>query len=291
MTKLISKNSWGNILKLLPYLIITLVFVVIPLVLIFQKSFTPTTDSITGQTIPVEDNWNFIGLNIFEKIGLSIGIAIACTALCAIVGYVFAYFLSLSQKTYLKIIAIALITSPMWISMMIKLVGLKTLFDFINGAPNSTYGHIYTILALSYINLPVFILTIYAFLNSIPKNLLQASKDLGKSALQTFFHVIIPYTKNAIFSGLALVFFPSLTSAGVAQFVNNSNDGATIGGDILNQGLEGSTSQIALARVSSVSLVMCLIIILIWSFSVLIPRAIKAHKKNKKLLLKGESNV
>lgn len=282
MLKQFNKNDSKKFFLLLPYILITILFVVIPLIFIFLKSVTSATDSVTGEELPVADNWNFIGKSVFEKIALSLGVSVACTVLCVVIGYLFAYFLSLSKHISLKIIAIALITSPMWISMLVKLVGLKTLFDFINGASNSTYGCIYTIIALTYINLPIFILTIYTFINSIPKNLLQASKDLGKNCIQTFFYVIVPYTKNAIFSGIALVFLPSLTNAGVSQFMDNSNDGAMIGNDLLNQGLEGSASEIALARVSALSLVICILLLIIWAVFVLIPKAIKTYRLNKK---------
>lgn len=281
MLKKINKGLLNKSLLLSPYIILTILFVVVPIFFIITKSLSPTKDSVTSEILDVSNNWNFIDKTIFEKIGLSFGISIASTIICAIFGYLFAYFLSLSKNKSLKIIAVCLITSPMWISTLIKLVGLKTFFDLMNGSPNSTYGNIYTILALSYINFPIFILTIYTYINSIPKNLLQASKDLGKSSIKTFFCVVVPYTKNAIISGILLVFLPSLTNAGVTQFVNNSNDGSIIGNDLLNQGLESSSSQIALARVSSLSLLICLLILLLWSIFVLIPKAIKTYKKNK----------
>lgn len=281
MVKKFNNDGAKKFYLLLPYILITLVLVIVPLVLIFLRSFMSATDSVTGDHLPVKDNWNFLGKNTFEKIGLSLMVAVACTIFCLIIGYMFAYFLSLSKSLPLKILAISLITSPMWISMLVKIVGLKTLFDFINGSPNSTYGSIYTIIALTYINLPVFILTIYTYLNSIPKNLLQASKDLGKNSLQTFCFVVVPYTKNAIFSGMALVFLPSLTTAGVTQFVDNSNNGSTIGGDLMNQGLEATASEIALSRVASLSLVICLLILLLWTFFVLLPKTIKIIKNNK----------
>lgn len=286
-----NRSSGKKFLLLLPYILITIVFVIIPLFFIFLKSVTSAKDSVTGEQLPVTDNWNFIGASIFEKIGLSIGVALCTTLFCVLIGYLFAYFLSLSKNLSLKIVAIALITSPMWISMLVKLVGLKTLFDFINGSPNSTFGAIYTIIALTYINLPIFILTIYTFINSIPKNLLQASKDLGKNCFQTFFYVIIPYTKNAIFSGIALVFLPALTNAGVSQFMDNSNDGSLIGNDLLNQGLEASSSEIALARVSALSLVICLLILILWSSFVLIPKAIKYYKHNKKMGVEKNAKI
>ncbi|MDE5952992.1 MAG: ABC transporter permease subunit, partial [Malacoplasma sp.] len=271
----VDKKTFSRFLLLAPYLIITILLIVIPLILVFIKPFQPTVDSATNESIAISNNWSFLGATIWEKIGLSFLVAIIVTIVCVIIGYAFAYFLSLSKSLPAKIFAISLMTSPMWISFLIKLVGLKEIFDFINGQANSTYGLIYTIIALVYVNLPTFILTIYTFLNTIPKNLLEASKDLGKNCVQTFFQVILPYTKNAVFSGITLIFLPTLTTAGVTQFMDNSNNGELIGSILLDKGLEGTASQIALARVATLSLVVCLIILVLWSIAVLIPKSIK----------------
>ncbi|MDE5767571.1 MAG: ABC transporter permease subunit [Malacoplasma sp.] len=278
----VDKKMFSRFLLLAPYLIITIILIVIPLILVFIKPFQPTVDSATNESIAIANNWSFLGTTIWEKIGLSFLVAIIVTIICVVIGYAFAYFLSLSKSLPAKIFAISLMTSPMWISFLIKLVGLKEIFDFINGQANSTYGLIYTIIALVYVNLPTFILTIYTFLNTIPKNLLEASKDLGKNCVQTFFQVILPYTKNAVFSGITLIFLPTLTTAGVTQFMDNSNNGELIGSILLDKGLEGTASQIALARVATLSLVVCLIILVLWSIAVLIPKSVKHYKKMKK---------
>ncbi|MDE6562724.1 MAG: ABC transporter permease subunit [Malacoplasma sp.] len=278
----VDKKTFSRFLLLAPYLIITILLIVIPLILVFIKPFQPTVDSSTNESIAISNNWSFLGTTIWEKIGLSVLVAIIVTIICVVIGYAFAYFLSLSKSLPAKIFAISLMTSPMWISFLIKLVGLKEIFDFINGQANSTYGLIYTIIALVYVNLPTFVLTIYTFLNTIPKNLLEASKDLGKNCVQTFFQVILPYTKNAVFSGITLIFLPTLTTAGVTQFMDNSNNGELIGSILLDKGLEGTASQIALARVATLSLVVCLIILVLWSIAVLIPKSIKHYKKMKK---------
>ncbi len=279
------KKIISKFLLLAPYFLITILLIVIPLILVFIKPFQPTIDSSTNESIGIENNWSILGKTIWEKIGLSFLVAIIVTAACVFIGYFFAYFLSLSKSIPAKIFSISLMTSPMWISFLIKLVGLKEIFDFINGQSNSTYGLIYTIIALVYVNLPTFILTIYTFLNTIPKNLLEASRDLGKNCIQTFFQVILPYTKNAIFSGITLIFLPTLTTAGVTQFMDNSNNGELIGSILLDKGLEGTASQIALARVATLSLVVCLIILVLWSVAVLIPKTIKHYKKMKKVNL------
>ncbi|RXY97063.1 ABC transporter permease subunit [Malacoplasma penetrans] len=274
----INKSSSSKFFLLLPYFLITLLLIVIPLIIVFIKPFQPTNDAIDGSQIPVSDNWSFLTATVWGKIGMSILVAIIVTAVCVVFGYAFAYFLSLSKSMTSKIVSISLMTSPMWISFLIKLVGLKELFDTLAGTTNSTYGMIYTIIALIYVNLPIFILTIYTFLNTIPKNLLQASKDLGKNSFQTFFLVILPYTKNAVISGATLVFLPTLTTAGVTQFMDNSNSGSLIGSIMLDKGLEATSSQIALARVATLSLIICLVILVLWTVAFLIPKTIKHYR-------------
>lgn len=272
------KNN-KKIFLLLPFFAISILFVVVPLIMIIIKSLTPV--STADGNLSISDNWNFINYTLIQKIFLSIGIAFATTFFCLIIGYPFAYFLSLNKKKWIKVLTVSIIVSPIWMSFLIKLVSLKTLFDFMNGSPNSTYGNIYSIIALVYINLPIFILTIYTYIDSIPKNLLDASRDLGKNGFQTFFFVVVPYTKNAIISGLILVFLPSITIAGVSKFMNNSNDGELIGDIILGQGQSALVSDIALARVSSLCLVVCAIILILFSSIMLIPKAYKTYKLRK----------
>lgn len=272
------KKDTPKLLLLLPFFLLTLLLVVAPLITIVIKSLSPNQEG----NWDVSNNWNFIDENLMTKIFMSIIIALATSFFCLIIGYPFAYFLSLSKRLSFKILCVSLITSPIWISFLVRLVGLKTLFDAIADKPNSTYGDIFTIIALVYMNLPLFILTIYTYINSIPKNLLEASRDLGKNSFQTFFYVIVPYTKNAIISGLTLVFLPSITIAGVSRFMNNSNNGDLIGDTTLQQGQAALVSEIALARVSSLCLLLCAIILILFSVFILIPKIIKNYKLNKK---------
>lgn len=271
------KKNTPKFMLLVPFFLLTIFLVIVPLVVIFVKSFEPIKEG----NYDISNNWNFINETIWYKIFISIAIALAATVLCFVIGYPFAYFLSLSKNIPLRILSVSLMTSPIWISFLVKLVGLKTLFDSIADKPNSTFGHIFTIIALVYMNLPLFILTIYTYINSIPRNILEASRDLGKNAFQTFIHVVVPYTKNAIISGLTLVFLPSITISGVSRFINNSNDGDLIGDTTLQDGQAALVSDIALARVSSLCLVLCATILILFSIFVLIPKAYKVYKNKR----------
>lgn len=267
----------------IPYFLISIILILIPLIIVVIRAFTPAVVSSGDGSVslPVSENWNFIDYTVFEKILLSIGIAFVTSLLCLVIGYPFAYFLSLNKNKCLKILTVSIVISPIWMSFLIKLVSLKTLFDLMNGSPNSTYGNVYSIIALVYINLPIFILTIYTYINSIPKNLLDASKDLGKNSLQTFFFVIVPYTKNAIMSGLTLVFLPSITVAGVSKFMNNSNDGELVGDIIVGQGQSALVSNIALSRVSALCIVLCAAILILFAIFLVIRKVLKVQKSKR----------
>ena len=146
-------------------------------------------------------------------------------------------------------------------SLLIKIIGLKTMFDCINGYQNSTYGDIFTILGLVYIYLPFMILPIFNVLQDMPKNLINASKDLGHTTVGTFFKVVLPYTKGALAAGITLVFLPALTTVAVPQYMNSSASGTMIGDIIMQEGTLAQTSDLSLARASTLSLVITLVMI------------------------------
>ena len=250
------RPSHRNFFLILPYLLIVLVFIIIPIILIFVKSFTPTSAGGIAQ------NWNFVDIFIWEKILKSFVIAFVTTIVTVLIAYPFSYFLAFEFKGKItKTLAVLFITAPTWTSFLVKVIGVKTLFDFINGYQNSTSGDIYTVIGLVYLYIPFMILPIYNILKDMPKNLIYASKDLGRSEWSTFIHVVVPYTKAALISGVTLVFLPCLTVVSVPQFLNSSSSGSLIGDVIMEEGLLAQTSDISLARASTLALIVFMLIV------------------------------
>ncbi|MDR3257743.1 MAG: ABC transporter permease [Mycoplasmataceae bacterium] len=250
-----SNNGNKTGVLLVPFILLSLILVIIPLIMIFVKAFIPTS----GAT--VADNWSVIDGFIWQKILISLLIAVITTIVCVLLAYPFTYFLSNSKSKVFKTIIIFIATAPVWTSFLVKLIGLKTFFDICAGYDNSTYGNLWTIVGLIYLYLPFMIMPLYSVLNDMPKNLVYASYDLGYGPFKTFFKVTLPYTKAALASGITLVFLPALTTVAVPQFLNNNNDGSMIGDIIVDQGQSGLTSDIALARASTLSLVLSLILL------------------------------
>lgn len=265
-----------KLLLVLPFAIMTLLLFVIPLVMVVVKSFMPTSEG------GVALNWTIMNGFIFEKIGLSIGLALAATALCTLLGYPFAYMMAFNKSKGFKAVLVVLITAPIWSSMLVKLIGLKTFLDVCAGYSNSTFGHIFTIIGLTYIYIPFMILPIYNVLDDMPKNLVFASQDLGQSMIKTFFKVVIPYSKTAFYAGLTMVFLPAVTMVAVPQFLNNATNNATIGDIIVQEGEEGLISDIALARSSSLSLVVSIIVLALYLIIAFVPKLFKLRHRRAK---------
>lgn len=265
-----------KLLLTLPYILISLLLFIIPLIMVIVKAFLPT--SAGG----AELNWTVLNGFVFGKIFLSIGLAAAATAICIVIAYPFAYMLAFNKSKNLKIVVVILITAPIWSSFLVKLIGLKTFFDICNGYSNSTSGHIFTIIGLAYIYIPFMILPLYNVLEDMPKNLVLASQDLGQSMIKTFFKVIVPYTKTAFYAGLTLVFLPAVTTVAVPQFLNNSTSASTIGDIIVQEGEEGLISDIALARASSLSLIVSIFVLVLYLIIAFSPKIAKLlHRRVK----------
>ncbi|GMO14599.1 MAG: ABC transporter permease [Mycoplasmoidaceae bacterium] len=273
-----SQGAAKKFALIIPFVIITLLLVILPLVLIFIKSFQP----VAGAT--VADNWNFVDMYIWNKILMSLMIAVVTTIICVFLAYPFCYFLAQTKNQIYKSVLIFIATAPIWTSFLVKLVGLKTFFDACNQFQNSTFGDIWTIIGLVYLYVPFMLAPLYTTMINMPPNLINASYDMGRNGIQTFFAVVIPYTWNALISGIALVFLPSLVTVAVPAFLNNSPNGGMIGDVIVEEGTLATTSEIALARASTLSLILIGVLVGCYLLFCTISGGYKHYKK------KGENS-
>ncbi len=275
--KFVNKYSFNKkFLLAIPFLIIMFLFMVIPLAVMIVYSLKPQAG-----TDGVSDNWGILTGTIGIKIGKSLYISLVTSIFCLLVGFPFSYFLSISKKKLYKIILFVLISSPIWINVLIKLIGLKTLFDIIGGGINSTYGDIFTIIGLVYLYLPFVMIPIYNSLEILPKNLINASKDLGRGNVYTFFHIVIPWTKQALISSLVLVTLPAFTTVAVPAFLNNNNDAGMIGDVIVDQGESGLSNPIALSRTSVLALIVSGIMFALYGCIVWVPKLVRLIIRKK----------
>lgn len=97
---------------------------------------------------------------------LSLGFALAAALIAIVIGYPVAYIMAFSNSKFLTKNIWILVTLPIWINMILKVIGLQTLFQIIS--PTLIGTPISIILGMVYAFIPFVILPIY---NSLEKQI------------------------------------------------------------------------------------------------------------------------
>jgi spermidine/putrescine transport system permease protein len=151
----------------------------------------------------------------------SIWIAALSTALCALLGFPLALFISRSGRR--KNLYLQLVLLPFWTSFLVRTYAwLFILRDtglvntvlmrlhFVASPMQLLYNDRAVLLGLVYNFLPFFVLPMYATLERLDPALVEAAADLGARPLATLWRVIIPVSAPGFVAGSVLVFIPCL---------------------------------------------------------------------------------
>ncbi len=109
---------------------------------------------------------------------------------------------------------------PLWVSYLLRAYTWKIILGT-DGALNSLliwlgvihqpieaflYNQISMVLTLTYIFIPFMVMPLYAALERIPRNLIEASEDLGVGPFETFLRVILPLSVPGVLAGATMTF-------------------------------------------------------------------------------------
>lgn len=205
----LSRRSWT-----LPYLIFSIIFVIIPLVLIVIYAFTDDTGRIT-----LDNFRKFLAhpeaVNTFVY---SIGIALLTTIGCIVLGYPAAWILSRSRSSYSRTLIMQFIL-PMWINILIRTLATVALFDFASlplGEGALIFGMIYNFI-------PFMIYPIYNTLQKMDPSYVETAQDLGANSFQVFWKVVFPLSMPGVVSGIMMVFMPTISTFAIAELLTMNN--------------------------------------------------------------------
>ena len=204
-----SRKSWT-----LPYLIFSLIFVVLPLLLIVIYAFTDENGSFTLQNFHkfmehAEDVNTFI---------YSIGIAALTTIVCILLGYPAAYILAQSKMRYANTIVMLFIL-PMWVNILVRTLATVALFDFADiplGEGALLFGMVYNFI-------PFMVYPIYNTLQKMDRSYIEAAEDLGASPWQVFTKTILPLSMPGVASGVLMVFMPTISTFAISELLTMNN--------------------------------------------------------------------
>jgi len=209
----------------IPPLLWVTVFLLVPYALLFCYSFwsvTPSREIVHNWSL---HNYTELFRNSMYPTVLfrSMRIAGAVTALALVLGYPLAYYLSFHAAKR-KDLLYQLVIIPLWASYLVRGYAWKTILGS-DGVLNGflqylhithqpveffLYSPFAVVLTLTHIYTPFTFLPIYASLEHVPRNLIEASHDLGSSPWQTFWRVIAPLSLPGVLAGATFAFVLTL---------------------------------------------------------------------------------
>ncbi|HUD96689.1 MAG TPA: ABC transporter permease subunit [Woeseiaceae bacterium] len=223
---------WQRVTVAIPYLWL-LVFFLAPFAIILKISFAdpvialpPFTPFFDEDGRPDATFGNYIFL-LTDKLYIvtylkSVFMAATATLLCLLLGFPMAYAIARAEATTRNILLL-LIILPFWISFLLRVyawMGLLNNYGVVNnallaiGLIDQPLQLIYTDFAvyigLVYSYLPFMILPLYATLERMDPDILDAAQDLGASPSEAFRDITWPLARPGVIAGCLLVFIPAM---------------------------------------------------------------------------------
>lgn len=210
-----------------PYLVWTVAFILIPLLLIVYYGVTTPEGSLTL------DNILEMGTpENLKALWLALLLSLISTVLCLAMAYPLAMILS-NMKVRATGFIVMIFIIPMWMNFLLRTLAWQTLLEK-NGVINMVlkFLHLPTlniintpyaiVLGMVYNFLPFMLLPIYNSLVKIDRNVINAARDLGANGAQTFLRIIFPLSLPGVISGITMVFVPSLTTFVISDLLGGS---------------------------------------------------------------------
>lgn len=211
----------------LPYYLWCVVFILIPLCMVFYYGLTDKSGSFTLN--------NVIAISSPEHskaLLLALLLSLISTVICLLLAYPLAMILcqmNVNQNSFIVLIFIL----PMWMNFLLRTLAWQTLLEK-TGVINNVLSFLHLpalniintpyaiVLGMVYNFLPFMVLPIYNALSKIDVNVIQAASDLGANGFQVFSRVTLPLSTPGIISGITMVFVPALTTFVISKLLGGS---------------------------------------------------------------------
>jgi spermidine/putrescine transport system permease protein len=219
-------------------------FLLLPYALMFAHSFWLVRGGVIVHEWNLQNYAKLLRTPVYTDVLFRTArIAGSVTVLSLLLAYPLAYYMSFHAGIR-KDLLYQLVIVPLWVSYLVRGYAWKTILGsegVLNGflqyvhithEPVSffLYSPFAVILTLTHIYTPFVFLPLYASLEHIPRNLIEASHDLGASPGATFFRVILPLSIPGLLAGATFAFVLTL-------------------GDFLGPMLVGGPSSIMIANI------------------------------------------
>lgn len=207
-----------------PYLLWTIGFTVIPLIVIIRYAFTDAAGNFTlANILAIGDPINL------KSFIFSLEIAAGCTIICILLAYPLVMALrriGMSRGSFTLFFLIL----PMWMNFILRILAWQMILSS-NGILNNMLMAIglapaniantpaAIMIGVVYDYFPYMMLPIFTAVSEIDEGIIESAKDLGASGFTTFRKVILPLSVPGLKSGITMVFVPSMTSFVIADLL------------------------------------------------------------------------
>jgi len=211
-------------LRGIPITVWLLALVIGPLAYTFLMSFYSTDGMVIIPQLTLKNYGRFFTDPIFSSILLkSMALALVIAVLSILTAYPLAYLVSFRLRRG-KQLLFMLSVIPLWVSYLVRIIAWRTILGN-KGVLNSfllgigviheplsflLYNRFAIAITLTYICIPFVFIPVYTALEKIPRNLLEASSDLGAGELRTFLNVVFPLSLPGLVTGFIFAFIIAL---------------------------------------------------------------------------------
>lgn len=211
----------------IPYLIWTLVFILVPLILVIYFAFTNQRGDFTIK--------NFADVSTFAPVIMrSVMLAFVSTLVCLILAYPLSYYISRQNKT-VQHAFIMLVMLPMWMNFLLRTYAWMTILEqnglinkaliFFGLSPVKLINTQWAVLiGMIYNYLPFMILPLYSVMTKIHKSLIEASQDLGANSFNVFTKVVFPLSLPGMASGVTMVFVAAVSTFVISRMLGGGSN-------------------------------------------------------------------
>lgn len=225
-----------------PHIVWAVLFIIAPLIFVAYYAFTDTVDGTV--VFSLNNIKEFFTPEYLQIFGRSVILALISTAICLLLGYPIAYFISRAKPKNQRLL-ILLIMLPMWMNFLLRTYSIMTLIQD-EGIINSFLAKLHipkisilgsesaVVLGMVYDYLPYMILPIYSVMAKMDYRLVEAAGDLGCNGFKVMTKVIFPLSLSGVISGITMVFVPSISTFYISQKLGSPD--TILIGDVIEMG-------------------------------------------------------
>jgi spermidine/putrescine transport system permease protein len=217
-------SSSREFIKGIPITVWMLGLVVVPLAFTFVMSFYSSSGMEIERTGTLANYRLFFTDPLYSRILFkSVRLALLISVLSIGAAFPLAYLVSFKIRRGRNLLFMLCII-PLWVSYLVRIIAWRTILGN-RGVLNSAllalgiiqepitvflYNQFAIAITLTYICIPFVFIPVYTALEKIPRNLLDASNDLGANEVRSFINVVLPLALPGLVTGFIFSFIIAL---------------------------------------------------------------------------------